>query len=380
MKKIQEAIVAAKIEASDENLSAQDLIVSSLPGITSKRSPQSIRLSRSFTNILDMTIAGNTAATQPMNTMDRKQLRRSASATIHFEEIIKLHPTEKSPDITLKKRYSADYSAYRKTESVALKPRNHSEMYIKPDPFSSGMPRRRPSSLDLLSGNNNMIGKFKNNHQNALRVTVDHKLRDVCTQDYLSSRAWHMRERDQSSFSFDSSVTSQSTVGVNRSSSNAGSSPDLLKKRKSSSFIRSSASSFSIIIPKRANELKQSNSRGQNQLVQHVQSECDLDSHPSSCSSSFINTKDEKIGSRRVSQSSQPIRRLSQNYRFLTESPESFGSEHSFMSKHLERSPSRRKLFVGKVLRRIASLHQKYPSPPNFEKSSFEEFHKVTVS
>jgi hypothetical protein len=116
--------------------------------------------------------------------------------------------------------------------------------------------------------------------------------------------------------------------------------------------------------------LKQSNSRGQNQLAQHVQSECDVDSNASSCSSSIINTKYEKSGSRRVSQSSQPVR--SHSRMFLSESPESFGSERTITTKPLERSPSRRKLFVGKVLRRIASLHQKYPPPPNFE-DSFEE-------
>lgn len=332
-----------------------------------------------------MTIAGNDTSIiqddQPMSSLDRKQLRRSASATIHFEEIMKLHPTVplvESPDVTLKKRYSDDYSAYKKkSTSLVLKPRNNSEMYIKPESLNSGIPRRRPSSLDLLSGNSNVIGKFKNNHQNALRVTVDHKLRDVCTQDYLSSRAWHMREKDQSSFSFDSSITNQSSMivggNINRSGSNTGSSSDLLKKRKSSSFIRSSASSFSIIIPKRASELKSSSSSriNQTQFTQHVKSECDIDSNISSRSSSFVNAKDEKLGSRRVSQSSQPARRISQRqqYRFLSESPESFGSEHSFM--HLERSPSRRKLFVGKVLRRIASLHQKYPSKSNY---SFDEF------
>ncbi|KAI8644125.1 hypothetical protein BD408DRAFT_363593 [Parasitella parasitica] len=404
VKKIQEAIVTAKIEASDENLSAQDFIVSSLPGITSKRSPQSIRLSRSFTNILDMTLAGTTDINdQTMSSPDRKTLRRSASTSIQFEDIMKMtRPTHlqqatpllpivtKSSDVKLKKRYSADYSsAYysnnngnRQTHGgFALKSRNHSEMYIKPDALGS---KRRPSSLDLLSAANNtsnMIGKMsfqlKNSHQNALRVTVDHKLRDVCTQEFLSSRAWHMRDRDQNfQSSFDlTSVAADTNSGGN--SPVVGDSNDLLKKRKSSSFMRSPASSFSLIIPKRASDSRQSNSRLQLQQGQEDSQSINSSSCASSIDRCISPMTKNSASSRRPSQSSQLLRQISQNRGRFPESPQSYSSEYSFSNsqKRLERSPSRKQIFVGKVLRRIASLHHKSPSP------SFEhEFNEVKKS
>lgn len=445
MKKIQEAIVAAKIEASDENLSAQDFIVSSLSGITSKRSPQSIRLSKSFTNLLDMTLAANnevdkkssSAITTVNNnsTFDKKSLRRSASTSIQFEDIIKLTtqhpplPTSKTVSdlssaldvnpttttittnnlVSLKKRYSADYSAFatrkqQQQHQLGLKPRNNSEMYIRPDTFGStnGLTRRRPSSLDLLSAANNtsnMIGKMssqlKSNHQNALRVTVDHKLRDVCTQDYLSSRAWHIRDRDagaasaSSSFYYqqpspiiDTTTTqnqmSSSSAGIDTSTTSATAPSDLLKKRKSTSFIRSSASNFSIIMPKRTSESKpniySTSSR--------YHSEYELQSNASSCASSVADRSSTPVNgnnsaSRRPSQSSQLLRKVSENSKrgCISESPISFENNSSVSSfnndKRIERSPSRRQIFFGKVLRRISSFHQKSPSSPtSFDRSS----------
>lgn len=408
VKKLQEAIVTAKIEASDENLSAQDFIVSSLPGITSKRSPQSIRLSRSFTNILDMTLAGTTSISdQIMSSPDRKTLRRSASTSIQFEDIINMaRPAHlqqqippllpimtKSNDVNHQKRYSADYSSSyynnnnkNNNSGFALKTRNNSEMYIKPDAFGG---KRRPSSLDLLSAANNtsnMIGKmsfqFKNNHQNALRVTVDHKLRDVCTQEYLSSRAWHMRDRDHN---FQSSMDLTLVTADSNNSCNLpiiSNNSDLLKKRKSSSFIRSSASSFSLIIPKRTSDSRQSNSRlqQQQQLEEDVQS-----NNSSSCASSIdrciSSMTKNSTNSRRPSQSSQLLRRISQNRGCFSVSPQSCDSEYSFSGsqKRLERTPSRKQIFVGKVLRRIASLHHKSPSPSTFE--SFDhEFNGVCIA
>ncbi|KAL9548225.1 hypothetical protein MBANPS3_005787 [Mucor bainieri] len=423
VKKLQEAIVTAKIEASDENLSAQDYIVSSLPGITSKRSPQSIRLSRSFTNMLDMTLAGASNAgcgsnDQTMSFSERKTLRRSASTSIQFEDIIRMThsstataesslppsppPPLLMPIVTstnnnskLKKRYSADYSYHHPSPNsgFALKPRNNSEMYIKPDAFGG---KRRPSSMDLLSsstsitaGNTSMIGKmsfqFKNNHQNALRVTVDHKLRDVCTQEYLSSRAWHMRDREHNA-SFQSSIDLLSLSTATDSNLNSPvignySNDLLLKKRKSSSFIRSSASSFSLMIPKRTSESRQSNN---SKLQQQTPSEDVQSNHSSSCASSMdrcISPMTHKSStSRRPSQSSQLLRHMSQNRGCFSESPHSFeSSEYSFATSHhqkrLERSPSRKSIFVGKVLRRIASLHHKSPSSAP---SSFgQEFNEV---
>ncbi|GAA5804333.1 hypothetical protein HPULCUR_009820 [Helicostylum pulchrum] len=362
VKKIQEAIISAKIEASDENLSAQDFIISSLPGITSKRSPQSIRLSRSFTNILDITLASGDLIDKrshsdfSMNTLEKRNLKRSASTSIQFDDIIKLHTpviiksatatTTTTTTSSLKKRYSVDYPK--------------SELYTKSDGLTSATTtRKRPSSLDLLSAANNttnMIGKMslqlKSNHQNALRLTVDHKLRDVCTQDYLSSRAWYIRDRDSSPTSYYQSPIELSNSS-NFTSISRSNSTDLLKKHKSTSFIRSSASSFSLIIPKKSEKVKQQ--------------EYEVQSNTSSCSSSVDKSQLHLPSSRRPSQSSQLMRRISQS-RGIPESPVSLLDNTSSMSsfnvdKKIERCPSKKKLFVGKVLRRIASLHQKPPSP-----------------
>lgn len=172
IKRIQEAIIESKTKNLNET------IISSLTGVTSKNFP--MRPSRSFSNILELTL------THSDKKLSRQHsLRRSMST---FEETSRsVHDRG-----NLVKRYSADYATRKKTE---INPRNHhSETYVKPD-FST--PKRRPSSLDLLS-DTGVIGKmsiqFKNNHQNAMRHNVDHKLRDVCSQEYLSSRAWYMRD------------------------------------------------------------------------------------------------------------------------------------------------------------------------------------------
>lgn len=198
-----------------------DLIVPSLSGIpdgkggatggggggssSSQQEPTNgVRLSRSFTNMLDLK--------SPV-----APIKRSVSTSIQLLE--QRHAAEDElmtplPRTTkLKKRHSADYPTRRKEEHPPMiKTRNHSESYIT----TSG--RKRPGSMDMLSSSSSpsMIGKIKSNHQNALRIAVDHKLHDVCTQDYLSTR-----------------------FNLN----------DSMRKRKSMpSFIRSSAS-FSIMSP-----------------------------------------------------------------------------------------------------------------------------------
>ncbi|SAM09287.1 hypothetical protein [Absidia glauca] len=55
---------------------------------------------------------------------------------------------------------------------------------------------RRHSSLDLFSMATQNLNRvslhFKTQHRNALRDAVDQRIRDVCTRDYLSSRARHL--------------------------------------------------------------------------------------------------------------------------------------------------------------------------------------------
>ncbi|KAI9482949.1 MAG: hypothetical protein EXX96DRAFT_478411 [Benjaminiella poitrasii] len=408
-RRLEEAIDTAKNEASNLiSMSAQDFIVSSLPGITNKRPPQSIRLSRSFTNLLDMTFSGNTESikeeiddaspyAQLARYSSRKSLRRSISTTIQIGDTIRFSakhatlptsisvtnpPLAKRASIySLTQRYSVDYTALLNRDNndrrMRLKPRNNSEMYIKPELIGLGLNRRRPSSLDLFSsanGTSSMIGKMslqlKNNHQNALRVTVDHKLRDVCTQEYLSSRAWYIRDRDQhnsSPFHAPTSIQNSNSTSLTGSASHN----DLLKKRKSSSFIRTSASSFSVMIPKRTSDTKQLSARTP---------EYDHHSVDSSCSSSMDRPISPTVikfdraylgnplkNSRSPSKSSQLlIHLLSQNQQeTISEVPRSSNSEYSFTvslnskdSIH-KQSFGRKKVFVGRVLRRISSFHQK---------------------
>ncbi|KAG2226624.1 hypothetical protein INT45_005110, partial [Circinella minor] len=287
LKHLDQAIDIAK---NDET--RDELIVPSLSGIAATRSKRSqsqqqkqrqsnVRLSRSFTNILDMKLSSSSAFGN--NNVDNSRstsgsndnisnnngypmplkLKRSISTFVQLDDIISnnIHnnnntsrninnygstestPTKDAsstsssplpPATRLQKRYSADYPAARRNE--LLKSRTNSDIT-----------RKRPGSLDMLSSTplvtatpntpTNMIGKMsmqiKSNHQNALRMAVDHKLHAVCTQDYLSSRAtWYLRERENSSVD--------------------------LRKRKSMPFMRSSTSSFSIMSPsKRISEQQQ---------------------------------------------------------------------------------------------------------------------------
>ncbi|KAI8337101.1 hypothetical protein BC941DRAFT_470837 [Chlamydoabsidia padenii] len=64
---------------------------------------------------------------------------------------------------------------------------------FRPSNLITEPPTRRHSSLDLFSmatqNLNRMSLHFKTQHRNALRDAVDQRIRDVCTRDYLSSRA-----------------------------------------------------------------------------------------------------------------------------------------------------------------------------------------------
>ncbi|KAG1161907.1 hypothetical protein G6F37_002638 [Rhizopus arrhizus] len=221
-KKIQEAIGKAKTDYSE------DTIIPSLPGVATNKNLPPIRPSRSFSNILDMTLTSTLSSIDKSRLSDRQLLRRSISSHVMLENNEKKN---KRAESSLVKRYSADYATNQQKKRLDLKPRNNSETYIKPEP--SNVPRRRhSSSLDFLSDTNSMISKmsiqFKNNHQHAMRLSVDHKLRDVCTQEYLSSRARHMRDTEP-------------LLSVDM----------LIKKKKSSSLLRNSVSNLSLMMPRR---------------------------------------------------------------------------------------------------------------------------------
>lgn len=248
VKNIKEAINESKKQSSQPQL-AEDMIVPSLSGVATKaQQPPNVRLSRSLTNILDRKISGHSNPSQPASSA----LKRSISTLVQLQsETAPKDIPSPPPPAPLKKRYSADYPATAKKKE-ALKSRNHSEVYVKPRPAAEGFGRRRPSSLDLLSSANspaNVIGRvslqIRSNHQNALRMAVDHKLHDACTLDYLASRTWYLGD---------------------------------IRKRKSAPFVRSSASSFSIMSPRRASEVSRQASSSHN-------NDFDLQSNLSSTSS-----------------------------------------------------------------------------------------------
>ncbi|KAI8388809.1 uncharacterized protein BYT42DRAFT_561317 [Radiomyces spectabilis] len=265
--KLKEAIDKVKnadpYDMSSANKPAEDLIVPSLPGVAgnTKASSSRIRLSQSFSNILDTdSPARSHSLEKDTSTSVSSCLRRSLSTSMQLDEVYNAESptiplssksfleTGSSSSRSLHKRYSVDYTSTPSKSEVTFKARNNSETYRRPssEAWHSNIARRRPSSLDLLTSSpstGSMIGKmsfqFKNNHQNAMRMAVDHKLRDVCTQDYLSSRAWFMREKDLA-------AAHSPTSSID------------LRKRKSAPFMRSSASSFSLMMPRRTSDGGQS--------------------------------------------------------------------------------------------------------------------------
>ncbi|KAI8343532.1 hypothetical protein BC941DRAFT_498549 [Chlamydoabsidia padenii] len=117
--------------------------------------------------------------------------------------------SKKMTTTILTKRHSADFMP-RTKHREQLKSRIHSEMYIKPKEINTDNPsssakqlQLRSGSMDLMSTSSsqsslNMIGKIKSNHQHAMRIGADHKLKEVCTQDYLASRSWTTLLRESS--------------------------------------------------------------------------------------------------------------------------------------------------------------------------------------
>ncbi|KAI8375102.1 hypothetical protein EDC96DRAFT_345545 [Choanephora cucurbitarum] len=366
IKKIQEAIHYAKDSYNNSRegiMMSHDFIVSSLPGLSNKQpsSFQKLHLSRSFSSLLDMSGGlhkvneREAISDSPVGSHKafHNDLKSNNSDTIVSDQtFLKSISNEEA----MKKGQRANHSNYinrRSQSSLQLHLGAHSDLDVSTDYMDKPNTCRRPSSLELLSSNSNMIGKmsmqFKSNQQNAFRMTVDHKLRDVCTQEYLSSRAWHVRDKDQ-------------TTGEGMTAES-----NLLKKRKSTSFIRTSASSFSLI--------KRATTDSTKLALQTADLEDPLTgSYPSSIdrSGSPINHLLDKIqlgSSMQGSSSSQLLRGMS----FIrVDSPLSYDSESSLNSnssqKRVERKASRRHVLVDKVLRRITSVHHKHLSS---ERSSF---------
>lgn len=287
--KLSQAIATAKSQPR----SADNFMVSSLHGVAK---PAKIRTSRSVTNLLDFSGRDSTSSSASSNATSLTATSSTSSSSSsscsspystsswlqHSDSTIKRSkslslqlvsyyqsssnpPSPASPKLpallpplptpttastnTTSKRHSADFSPRTKRRDQ-LKTRIHSEMYIKPPNLIDPTTRRR-QSVDLMSTSSSqlsltMIGKIKNNHQHALRMGSDHKLREVCTQDYLSSRSWSTLLRESSN------GATHYTTGSNPSSStssNSSSTGDGMGRRKASfSNLRSSTSNFSLLM------------------------------------------------------------------------------------------------------------------------------------
>ncbi|KAI9015809.1 hypothetical protein CLU79DRAFT_333252 [Phycomyces nitens] len=260
-KRIQEAImftdnqgdaIPADLREAEYSLDCSFAESSLLPA------QHTIRQSKSFTNMLDFATSINYPSSQTSKsaTTTLPGIRRSMSTGVQLcEEPFKgkSRCNMLCAPINIDTKSTSQARVYFSTGSPASREdslRSESQPASgsrTPDLLEGyGTPHRRPSSIDLLmTANNttaNMIGKMssqlKNNHKHAIQMAVDHKLRDVCTQDYLSSRAWHMRDKELL-------LLSQPTNYVPHSN---------YRKRKSTPFLRPPPSNGSLLLARRASE------------------------------------------------------------------------------------------------------------------------------
>lgn len=165
----------------------------------------------------------------------RNKLHRSNSATNYYDQHILYHPQQlqqQQSSLLNKKRKSVLFPLPMSTSSPSILLMNdmnglkynkekeedeEEEIEMNNPSLSSTIPtnlskiKRRHSSLDLLSITKNHL---KSQRKNSIRETVDQKLKDVCTKDYLSSRVRHFSAAGQRK----SSVYSTSTVSTSTSS------------------------------------------------------------------------------------------------------------------------------------------------------------------
>ncbi|ORZ15340.1 hypothetical protein BCR42DRAFT_416897 [Absidia repens] len=349
LSKLSQAITTAKSQPR----SADNFIVSSLHG---SAKPTKLRTSRSVTNLLDFSRDSTSSSlsvsrekyadeefTGHTSSNDISNFKRSKSLSLQLASYYNMPPsTPSSPSSpklppvptntkfphqhhcrytehphqqyahspttkTVIKRHSVDFSP-RSKKQEQIKSRIHSEMYIKPPDLSSNDPsskcQRRSGSVDYMSSSSsqlslNMIGKIKNNHQHALRIGSDHKLRDVCTQDYLSSRSWStlLRESSNGQTHYTSNSNNGNNTNINTSGieNNNGITGSGGRRKSSLSNLRSSSSSFSMLMsPSRKvsdGGSSQSTSRSSNLIM--INNGSSVDNTTSSGISSTASTIDE---------------------------------------------------------------------------------------
>ncbi|CAO3641912.1 unnamed protein product [Cunninghamella blakesleeana] len=113
--------------------------------------------------------------------------------------------------------------------------------------------KHRHSSLDLLSMTKNRVSiHLKSQRKNSVRETVDQKLKDVCTKDYLSSHAHQFSGRRKSSIYSSSTSSTPTSSPINTLS--------LKKKPTITSPLPSSSSSSQLNTAIQTNENNNSDS------------------------------------------------------------------------------------------------------------------------
>ncbi|KAI7868226.1 hypothetical protein BDF14DRAFT_1794204 [Spinellus fusiger] len=255
VKRIKEAIESTALQGSDipaDSCEAENALDSSFSESPSSLLGPTMRHSKSLTNILDFSAPNSTTSSQTKSS-HLGGIKRSASSNLLLGETNKgkgkLSRTPSPPKIEKtgshfpKSNSFHHLSLYKQEANVNNGPSGNTRIAI--ETMENGVAFRRPSSLDLLMTSNtstNVIGKMssqlKNSHRHTQRMTTDEKLRDVYTQDYLSSRAWHTRDKD---LLMPMQATNYSHQGN-------------FRKRKSTPFMRSSPSNLSLFLSRRASE------------------------------------------------------------------------------------------------------------------------------
>ncbi|OAD73634.1 hypothetical protein PHYBLDRAFT_145110 [Phycomyces blakesleeanus NRRL 1555(-)] len=278
-----------------------------------------IRQSRSFTNMLDFATSINYPSSQTSKSAttttstSTNGIRRSVSTGVQLcGETFK--GKERHNTLTTSINIDTRTAALARSYFSAGSPASREDSFrsersqpasgsMTPELLESyGTHHRRPSSIDLLMTSNNttanMIGKMssqiKNNHKHTIRMAIDHKLRDVCTQDYLSSRAWHMRDKELL-------MLSQSQPQLQSQTSNYGPHGNY-RKRKSTPFLRPPPSNGSLLLARRASEAGLI-SRSLRNFEYDDQSNFSLES----------SVDDTGLGRKQSHSATTNIRRLSQN-------------------------------------------------------------------
>ncbi|KAI8393577.1 Dbl homology domain-containing protein, partial [Radiomyces spectabilis] len=202
--KLVSLVEGAKTKSNVDGHGPEEFLVTSLAGVNlpANTHRQPIRLSHSVTNLFELSKPCPSFTTASLSPYENGSMRRSLSVSLSLhlaKDTDNDNDNEVMPPLPINtmqliQRYSTDEASQKKCQE--LKNRNNSETYTKPSLESFGVAnmRKRPSSLDLLSSSHyspGMLGKIRNNHQNTIRISTDHKFRDVCTQEYLSSRAWY---------------------------------------------------------------------------------------------------------------------------------------------------------------------------------------------